>query len=84
MEIDIRELLPVQNIEWEQTFNGKANFVKIKSLPPNIYILNENCYFFQSTDNVANNERLITKEDAINILRKDIQTYLKRAPKPKK
>lgn len=73
----------IEYTECEETFNGEANFVKIKSLPTNIYVLKEDCYFFQSTNNPEDNKRLITKEDALEILRQDIRKYLKDAPKPK-
>lgn len=73
----------VEYMSCEQTFSGDVNCMKIKSLPANIYILHENCYFFQSSNNPDDNEILITKEDALDMLRQDIQTYLKRAPKPK-
>ncbi|MBX7226348.1 MAG: hypothetical protein K1X55_09980 [Chitinophagales bacterium] len=73
----------VEYTECVETFTGEADFVKIDSLPSNIYILKEDCYFYQSTDNFDDNNRLITKEDALEILREDIRKYLKNAPMPK-
>jgi hypothetical protein len=73
----------VDYISCEETPTGKPNFVKIKKLPNNIFILNENCYWYQYTENPDDNNFLITKEIAIGILRQDIKAYLVKAPKPK-
>ena len=73
----------VNYIECEETFSGEAEFIKIKEIPSNIYVLKEDCYFFQYTDNVEDNKVLVTKETAIDILRQDIRKYLSTAPKPR-
>ena len=74
----------VNYVECEETYSGEAEFVKITELPSNIFILKEDCYFFQYSDNVEDNKVLVTKEIAINILRQDLRKYLATAPKPKK
>jgi hypothetical protein len=73
----------VNYIECEETYSGDAEFIKIKEIPSNIYVLKEDCYFFQYTDNVEDNKALVTKETAIEILRQDIRKYLSTAPKPR-
>ena len=60
----------------EETPSGKPNFVKIKKLPKNVFVLNENCYWYQYSNNPEDNKSLLTKETAFRILRIDIKTYL--------
>jgi hypothetical protein len=64
--------------------NGKADFVKIDSLPIGIFKLYEACYWYQRTENPDDDKNLITKEIAINILRQDVRAYLSTLPKPTK
>ena len=71
----------VQYVECEETFSGKANFVKIENIPSNIFVLKDDCYFFQDTDDIKDNKLLVTKETALNILRQDIRKYLSMARK---
>lgn len=66
----------------EETHSGKAEFNKITEIPPNIFVLKEDCYFFQSSNNPDDDKFLVTKEIAIEILRHDIRKYLSTAPKP--
>ena len=63
----------------EETPSGQPNFVKIKKLPKNVFVLNENCYWYQYTDNSDDNKSLLTKETAIKLLRQDIKKYLSKA-----
>jgi hypothetical protein len=60
----------------EETSNGDPNFIHVEKLPNNIFILNQNCYWYQFTANPADNNYLITKELAFKILREDIDHYL--------
>jgi hypothetical protein len=71
-------------VECIETFSGEPEFVKITEIPSNIFILKEDCYFFQYTDNIDDNNILVTREIAIGILRQDIRRYLSTAPNPKK
>jgi hypothetical protein len=73
----------VNYTQCEETYSGEADFVAIKKIPNNIFVLKEDCYFFQYTDNIEDNKVLVTKEIAIAILRQDIRRYLATAPKPK-
>jgi len=73
----------VDFVECEEPYSGEADFVKIKEIPSNIFILKEDCYFFQYSDNIEDNKILVTKEIAIDILRQDLRKYLTTAPKPK-
>jgi hypothetical protein len=63
----------VDYVEIEQTSSGSSNFIKINSLPSNIYVLNENCYWFQNTKNKAMVARLVSRDDIIKILKQDVQ-----------
>ena len=87
---DHREILfqrdnsKVNYVQCEETYSGEANFVKIKSLHNNIFVLKEDCYFFQYTGDAGDNQYLVTKEIAEKILRQDIRQYLSMAPKPVK
>ena len=60
----------------EETPSGKPNFVKIQKLPKNVFVLNENCYWYQYSDNPEDNKSLLTKETAFKLLRQDIKKYL--------
>ena len=71
-------------LSYEQTPSGKPNMINIDHLPDSIFVLNENCYWYQYTDNSADNKKLFSKEDAIKILKTDIKAYLLKAPKPNK
>ena len=79
-----KDNLKIDFVECEETYSGEAEFVKIKEIPSNIFVLKEDCYFFQYSDNLEDNKILVTKEIAIEILRQDIRRYLSTAPKPKK
>ncbi len=59
-----------------ETPSGEPDFVKIKKLPKNVFLLNENNYWYQYTDNIEDNKSLVTKETAFKILREDIKKYL--------
>jgi hypothetical protein len=63
-------------VSHEETVSGESNFVHINKLPKNIFLLNQNCYWYQYTDSLEDNNALITKEIAFKILRQDIDTYL--------
>lgn len=68
----------VQRIE---TLSNQPIFVKIKQLPENIIILNEDCYWYQETNS---NKKIVTKAIIIKILRQDIRTHLKRIEETRK
>ena len=57
--------------------NGESKFIKIKALPKNLYLIKQDIYWFQSTENVEINKTLVTKENAIVILRTDVKNILK-------
>jgi hypothetical protein len=73
----------VKFIECVETYSGEADFIGIKEIPSNVFVLKEDCYFFQYTNNVEDNKVLVTKEIAIDILRQDLRKYLSTASKPK-
>jgi hypothetical protein len=47
-----------------------------------MFLFSMNCYWYQYTDNPADNIHLISKEIALAILRQDIKAYLAKAPAP--
>ena len=65
-----------------ETKTGESYVTVIKDFPTNIYILNENCYWFQYTKNEEDYKYLVSKERIIEILRQDIRNYLLNTPKP--
>lgn len=56
--------------------NGDSEFVKFKEVPNNFFILKENSYWYQYTNNIDDNKVLVTKEIILEILRKDIRNIL--------
>jgi len=72
------DLLGADYSSCEETPSGKPNFIKIKKLPKNVFVLNENCYWYQYTDNKEDIKSLVTKETAFKILRQDVKKYLKK------
>ena len=60
---------------------GENGWMRIKKLPDNILLLAENWYWYQATDNPADNQALLTREDILRVLRQDIREKLKAAPK---
>ncbi|MCL9805455.1 hypothetical protein NAT51_07975 [Flavobacterium amniphilum] len=79
-----KESMGVDYIDWKELPNGKITAVKIEKLPENIFVLNENCYWYQYTDNPVDSKQLVSKEDAFKIIREDIKAYLLKAPGPRK
>lgn len=57
---------------------GRDKMMLIPGFPGNIVILNQNCYWFQQTDNPGDDKYLVTKEVALRILRADVQQRLKK------
>ena len=55
---------------------GSSEFVKIKEIPSNFYILKEDPYWYQYTENSDDDKVLVTKEIILEILRKDIQDVI--------
>jgi hypothetical protein len=56
----------------------------ISKLPSNIFTLSENSYWYQFTDNKEDDEKLITKDIVIKILRQDIKYIISKFPKLEK
>ena len=56
--------------------DGSSDFVKIKEIPQNLYIVKENIYWYQYTDKAADDKKLVTKEITTTILRDDIRSIL--------
>lgn len=60
---------------------GENGWMRIKKLPDNILLLAEDWYWYQATDNPADNQVLLTREDIVRVLRQDIREKLSAAPK---
>ena len=56
--------------------NGESEFVKFQELPDNFYILKEDPYWYQFTENPEDNKTLVTKEIMLEILKKDIREVI--------
>ena len=56
--------------------NGKSQFVKIKELPENIFIIKEDIYWYQFTDNKDDDKYLVTKNDMHEIFRNDVKKVI--------
>lgn len=57
--------------------NGESKFIKIETLPENLYLIKQDIYWFQSTENEEINKTLVTKDNAMEILRADVRSILK-------
>ncbi|UPT71172.1 MAG: hypothetical protein M0D53_01810 [Flavobacterium sp. JAD_PAG50586_2] len=57
--------------------NGESKFIKIETLPDNLYLIKQDIYWFQTTENDEINKTLVTKDIAIEILRVDVKNILK-------
>jgi hypothetical protein len=62
--------------------DGSSEFIKIKALPNNLFLIKEDLYWYQETDNPKDSKALISKEAIVDILRQDIRYMLSLAPKP--
>ncbi len=60
---------------------GENGWMRIKKLPENILVLAEEWYWYQTTDNPADNQVLLTREDIVRVLRQDIREKLSAEPK---
>ena len=70
-------------VQFVGSVSGGTEYIKIRKLPGNIFVLAEDWYWYQYTDNSSDNKYLLTREDIIRVLRQDIQDKLATAPKPK-
>ena len=76
LTIENNTLTGAEYISCEETPSGKPNFVKITKLPPNVFLLFENVYWYQYTGDAEIDKNLLSKECAIKILKQDIRKYL--------
>jgi hypothetical protein len=61
--------------------NKTTSFIKIKNIPNNIILLNEDCYWYQDT---VQTKKTVTKNVISMILKQDINKYIDRAISTKK
>lgn len=66
----------VYYVQAEKDAKGGVNFRRIDPLPDNVFLLKQTCYWFQFDNKETRYE--VTKEVARNILRQDVDDYLKR------
>ncbi|MCL9807054.1 hypothetical protein NAT51_16080 [Flavobacterium amniphilum] len=71
-----KESMGVDYIYWKELPTGESVPIKVEKLPENIFVLNENCYWYQYTENPVDQKQLVSKDDAYKILIEDIKTYL--------
>ncbi|MDP2175593.1 MAG: hypothetical protein Q8K70_06740 [Bacteroidota bacterium] len=55
------------------TTDGESDFIKVKDLPNNLYILKMENYWFQESDDLETNKKLVSKEFIVNLLREDVR-----------
>ncbi len=63
-------------VQSEKDMTNGVDFMRIDPLPDNILLLKQRCYWFQFDNNGTKYD--VTKEVAQNILRQDIDDYLKK------
>jgi hypothetical protein len=56
--------------------NGDSEFIKIKEVPTNFYILKEDPYWYQFTDKPQNEKILVDKQTTLEILRSDVRNII--------
>ncbi|MCQ6958512.1 hypothetical protein [Mucilaginibacter aquariorum] len=78
-----RKLNDGSTIYWQSGYSANDSFtMEYSKMPPNFLLLFENCYWYQYTDNDEDNKYLVNRNKIVEILRKDIRSLLKTAPKP--
>jgi hypothetical protein len=55
---------------------GDSQFIKIKEIPSNLFILKEDPYWYQFTEKPQNEKILVDKQTILEILRNDIRTII--------
>jgi len=56
--------------------SGDATFIKIKEVPDNLFILKEDPYWYQFTENPQTEKVLVDKQTILEILRSDIKKII--------
>lgn len=68
--------------QYEENINGDISHFEIKNLPSNIFWVCADWYWYQYSENLIDDKKLFSKEDAKRILREDIKAILKNVAKP--
>jgi hypothetical protein len=58
----------------EKDSNGKTKFMRVKTLPTNVFLLKQTCYWYEY--DYPKKKTTVSKDIAENILRQDIRAYL--------
>jgi len=61
--------------------NGNSQFIKIKEMPDNIFIIKEDIYWYQFTENKEDDKYLVTKNDMHEIFRSDMKKVISKFKK---
>ena len=61
--------------------NGKSRFVKIDTIPENLFIIKLDLYWYQSTENEEINKTLVSEAIITEIFRQDIREVLNKVKK---
>ena len=56
--------------------DGDSEFIKIKELPTNFYLLKEDLYWYQFTDKPQKEKILVDKQTTLEILRSDVKKII--------
>lgn len=56
--------------------DGTYDYIKIKEVPANLFIIKQEPYWYQSTESIQDNSVMVSKEMAIEILRNDIKKVI--------
>lgn len=79
-----RDMAGVGHVDYVQSVAGpgaQRDVMRIRRLPDNVLMLAENWYWYQYTENPGDAKHLLTKDDALRILRQDVQEALAALPK---
>lgn len=74
----------LQYAQTEINADKTVGYTKINRLPDNIFVLDENCYWYYSDSKDVSSNSVVSKSTIIEILRQDIRMYLARLSKPVK
>jgi hypothetical protein len=65
---------PQKYVESEKDLNGNRKFMQVDSIPSNIFLLKETCYWFEFDSKAT--KYPVSKEVAESILRQDVRNFL--------
>src|SRR3569623_635051 len=60
-------------IQMRRAQDDSLIYIPIQKLPENIFLLESDCYWYQYSDVKSDNDSLVSKQNALNIFRQDVQ-----------